>query len=67
MISRENILLIFNFLNDKDKIHFLMTCKKYYYFYIDEIEFNDIYDYNKIKKITLFILFQKHIVYFQQK
>ncbi|AKI79900.1 putative F-box protein [Niemeyer virus] len=47
----ELIIGIIDKLSDRDKIKFMITCSRFYYF-IDKTKYFDIYDYNKISHLT---------------
>lgn len=52
------ILEIMNLLSDTDKINFMYSCSRFYYF-IDLVYYNDIYDYYKIQNISFIDKFKK--------
>ncbi|AAV50439.1 putative F-box protein [Acanthamoeba castellanii mimivirus] len=52
------ILEIMNLLSDTDKINFMFCCSRFYYF-IDLVYYNDIYDYYKIQNVSFINKFKK--------
>ena len=49
-LNKDALLYMLSFLNDIAKVNFLVT-SKYYYLLITKVQFNNLYDYCKVKKL----------------
>ncbi|AHA45704.1 hypothetical protein HIRU_S798 [Hirudovirus strain Sangsue] len=57
-LFNELLVIIIDFLSDHDKIKFITTCSRLYWF-IDKIHYNSVYDYNKISHLSFVDKFKR--------